>query len=155
MIGSLPCLTRKRTAPSARNHLRRVGFDREDNELNEGFKPEWHHISPLKILKDKYDEFLIDFSSAQMLCCRSQFFGGTGLSYTHRCSAVLIQKVVAMLAEIFMVRSEAKVTVGGRNFPSSTSRFIPFSPRTQFTFKQPDLKGEETPNEEQYVKVVR
>jgi hypothetical protein len=26
----------------------------------------------------------------------------------HRCSAVLIQKVVAMLAEIFMVRAEAK-----------------------------------------------
>jgi hypothetical protein len=38
----------------------RVGFDREDNELNEGFKPEWHHIFPRKILKDKYDESRID-----------------------------------------------------------------------------------------------
>jgi hypothetical protein len=38
----------------------RIGFDREDNELNEGFKPEWHHIFPRKILKDKYDESLID-----------------------------------------------------------------------------------------------
>ena len=38
----------------------------------------------------------------------SQFFGGTGLPYEHRCLAVLIQKVVAMLAEIFMVRSEAE-----------------------------------------------
>lgn len=38
----------------------RVGFDREDNELNEGFKPEWHHIFPRKILKDKYDESRVD-----------------------------------------------------------------------------------------------
>jgi hypothetical protein len=38
----------------------RVGFDREDNELNEGFKPEWHHVFPRKILKDKYDESRID-----------------------------------------------------------------------------------------------
>jgi hypothetical protein len=22
----------------------RIGFDKEDNEINEGFKPEWHHI---------------------------------------------------------------------------------------------------------------
>jgi hypothetical protein len=38
----------------------RIGFDREDNELNDGFKPEWHHIFPRKILKDKYDESRID-----------------------------------------------------------------------------------------------
>jgi hypothetical protein len=38
----------------------RVGFDREDNELNEGFKSEWHHIFPRKILKDKYDESRFD-----------------------------------------------------------------------------------------------
>jgi hypothetical protein len=38
----------------------RIGFDREDNELNEGFKPEWHHIFSRKILKDKYDESRID-----------------------------------------------------------------------------------------------
>jgi hypothetical protein len=38
----------------------RIGFDCEDNQLNEGFKPEWHHIFPRKILKDKYDESRID-----------------------------------------------------------------------------------------------
>ena len=38
----------------------RVGFDREDNQLNEGFKPEWHHIFPRKILKDNYDELRVD-----------------------------------------------------------------------------------------------
>ena len=38
----------------------RIGFDREDNEINEGFKPEWHHIFPRKILKDKYDESRVD-----------------------------------------------------------------------------------------------
>jgi hypothetical protein len=38
----------------------RVGFDREDNELNEGFKPEWHHIFPRKILKGNYDESQVD-----------------------------------------------------------------------------------------------
>ena len=38
----------------------RVGFDREDNELNEGFKPEWHHFFPRKVLKVKYDEGLMD-----------------------------------------------------------------------------------------------
>ena len=34
----------------------RIGFDREDNELNEGFKPEWHHFFPRKIVKDKYGD---------------------------------------------------------------------------------------------------
>ena len=24
----------------------RISFDKEDNEINEGFKPEWHHIFP-------------------------------------------------------------------------------------------------------------
>jgi hypothetical protein len=38
----------------------RVGFDREDNELNEGFKPEWHHIFPRKILRELFDESLVD-----------------------------------------------------------------------------------------------
>ncbi len=38
----------------------RVGFDREDNQLNEGFKPEWHHIFPRKVLRDRFDETLID-----------------------------------------------------------------------------------------------
>jgi len=38
----------------------RIGFDREDNELNEGFKPEWHHVFPRKVVKGKYDESMID-----------------------------------------------------------------------------------------------
>jgi hypothetical protein len=29
----------------------RVGFDRDDNQLNEGFKPEWHHFFPKKVLR--------------------------------------------------------------------------------------------------------
>jgi len=38
----------------------RIGFDREDNQLNEGFKPEWHHVFPRKVLKGKFDETKID-----------------------------------------------------------------------------------------------
>lgn len=38
----------------------RIGFDREDNELNEGFKPEWHHIFPRKIVKDSFDGGLVN-----------------------------------------------------------------------------------------------
>lgn len=38
----------------------RLGFDREDNELNEGFKPEWHHFFPRKVLKGNFDDSLID-----------------------------------------------------------------------------------------------
>jgi hypothetical protein len=91
----------------------------------------------------------------QLLCCRSQFFGGTGLPYEHGCSAVLIQKVVAMLAEIFMVRSEAKARLVEEILPSSTSSFIPLIPRTQFIFKETGLKGEEAPNQERPVGVVR
>lgn len=38
----------------------RVGFDREDNQLNEGFKPEWHHIFPRKVVRASFDEELVD-----------------------------------------------------------------------------------------------
>lgn len=38
----------------------RIGFDKEDNELNEGFKPEWHHVFPRKLLKGVVDESLVD-----------------------------------------------------------------------------------------------
>lgn len=31
----------------------RIGFDKNDNEINQGFKPEWHHIFPRKIVKDE------------------------------------------------------------------------------------------------------
>ena len=63
--------------------------------------------------------------------------------------------VVAMLAEIFMVRSEAKARLVEDILPSSTSAFIPFSPSGQFVFKETGLKGDEAPKEEQPVKVVR
>ncbi len=38
----------------------RIGFDKEDNEINEGFKPEWHHVFPRKILRDSFDTSLVD-----------------------------------------------------------------------------------------------
>jgi len=33
----------------------RIGFDRADNQLNEGFKPEWHHFFPRALLRSQYD----------------------------------------------------------------------------------------------------
>ena len=59
-----------------------------------------------------------------------------------------------MLAEVFMVRSEAKARLAEEVLPSSTSRSIPFSPSSQFVFKQPDLKGEEGPSEKPPVGAV-
>jgi hypothetical protein len=38
----------------------RIGFDRVDNELNEGFKPEWHHVFPRKVLRGRVDDTMID-----------------------------------------------------------------------------------------------
>ena len=90
-----------------------------------------------------------------MLCCGSQFFGGTGLAYERGCLAVLIQRVVAMLAEIFMVRSEAEARLVEEALPSSTSRFIPFSPSCQFVFKETDAKGGETSDKDGPVTEVR
>jgi hypothetical protein len=63
--------------------------------------------------------------------------------------------VVAMLAEIFMVRSEAKARLVDEVLPSSTSRFIPFSPRSPFVLKETVPKGTETLSEERPVRVVR
>ena len=60
-----------------------------------------------------------------------------------------------MLAEIFMVRSEAKARLVEDVLPSSTSCFIPFSPRTQFTFKNTDPKVADAPREEPPVGVFR
>jgi hypothetical protein len=40
-----------------------------------------------------------------------------------------------MLAEIFMVRLEAAARALRETVPSSTSRFLPFAPNSQFTFK--------------------
>jgi len=44
--------------------------------------------------------------------------------------------VVAMLAEIFMVRLEAAARVPEEMAPSSNTRFVPFTRNTQLTFKQ-------------------
>jgi hypothetical protein len=33
----------------------KIGYDRSENQLNEGFKPEWHHFFPKKLLKDRFD----------------------------------------------------------------------------------------------------
>jgi hypothetical protein len=41
-----------------------------------------------------------------------------------------------MLAEIFMVRLEAAARALKETVPSSTSRFTPFAPNSQVTFKQ-------------------
>jgi hypothetical protein len=38
----------------------RIGFDKEDSEINEGFKPEWHHVFPRKVVKDSFDSSLVD-----------------------------------------------------------------------------------------------
>jgi hypothetical protein len=60
-----------------------------------------------------------------------------------------------MLAEIFMVRSEAKERLVEEVLPSSTSQFVPFNPRSQFVFKETDPKGAEAPSEEPPVRVFR
>lgn len=39
----------------------KIGYDLSDNQLNEGFKPEWHHFFPRKYLKDhNIDENKLD-----------------------------------------------------------------------------------------------
>ena len=38
----------------------RIGYDRTDNEINQGFKPEWHHFFPKKILRDRFEESKIN-----------------------------------------------------------------------------------------------
>lgn len=38
----------------------RIGFDREDNEINEGFKPEWHHVFPRKLLRGSFEDSAVD-----------------------------------------------------------------------------------------------
>ena len=60
-----------------------------------------------------------------------------------------------MLAEIFMVRSEAEARLVDEVLPSSTSRFIPFSPRSHFVFKETDAKGGESSDKDGPVTEVR
>jgi hypothetical protein len=64
-------------------------------------------------------------------------------------------KVVAMPAEIFMVRLEAEARLLEEVLPSSRSRFIPYTPRSQFAFKQLADKDAEAPSEKRDDKGVR
>lgn len=50
----------KNEAKDWENQEVRLGFDRKENKLNEGFKPEWHHFFPKKILREKYDDAKIN-----------------------------------------------------------------------------------------------
>ena len=57
--------------------------------------------------------------------------------------ACLDPRVVAMLAEIFMVRLEAAVRPVQEKLPSSVSPFVPFSPSAQLTFKRNEDRAPE------------
>jgi hypothetical protein len=59
-----------------------------------------------------------------------------------------------MLSEIFMVRREAKARLVEDVLPSSTCSFIPFSPRTQFTFNNTVPKVAKAPQEESPVATI-
>jgi hypothetical protein len=63
--------------------------------------------------------------------------------------------VVAMLAEIFMLQSEAKARLVEEVLPSSASHFIPFRPSSKFVFRETEFKGEQARSEERPVGVVR
>jgi len=41
----------------------KIGYDRSESQLNEGFKPEWHHFFPKKVLK----EYNVDESKINLL----------------------------------------------------------------------------------------
>jgi hypothetical protein len=60
-----------------------------------------------------------------------------------------------MLAEIFMMRLEVEGRLVQEVLPSSTSGFIPFSPKSEVVFKETDLKGERTTNPEWPVRLIR
>jgi hypothetical protein len=60
-----------------------------------------------------------------------------------------------MLAEIFMVKSEAEARLVGEVLPTSRSAFIPLIPCSQFVFKEADAKGAEAPSEDRPATVAR
>jgi hypothetical protein len=64
-------------------------------------------------------------------------------------------KVVAMLAEIFMLRLEAEKRLAQDVQPSSASRQILFSPKSEFAFKETNREGGDAPSEEPPVRLVR
>jgi hypothetical protein len=57
-------------------------------------------------------------------------------------------RVVTMLAEIFMVRLEAAARALQEAAVSSNSRFVAFSPHSQFTFKESRDRVSEAVREE-------
>ena len=94
-------------------------------------------------------------SLAARNCCAAHHSFPDGQVYRIHIAVRLDPKmVVAMLAEIFMVRSGAQARLVEEVLPSSTSRFIPFSPRSQFVFKETVPKGAEALSEERPVRVV-
>jgi hypothetical protein len=64
-------------------------------------------------------------------------------------------RVVAMLAEIFMMRLEAEARLVQEVLPSSASGFIPFNPESQVVFKEADLKGDEAAKQDWPVRLIR
>ena len=64
------------------------------------------------------------------------------------------QKAVAMLAGIFMMRLEAAARGLKETVSSSTSRFVPFNPNRQFTFKQRPDRSLEAVREERPLRIV-
>jgi hypothetical protein len=60
-----------------------------------------------------------------------------------------------MLAEIFMVKSEAEARTVDEALPSSKSPFVPLSPCSQFVFRELDPKGKEASSEDRPATVVR
>ena len=57
-----------------------------------------------------------------------------------------------MLAEIFMVRSEAEARLMEEVLPSSKSSFVPLCPRSEFTFEETHRTGAQAASEERPVK---
>jgi hypothetical protein len=90
-----------------------------------------------------------------MLCCPTPFFRRDRHSVSTALFGRLIQKVVAMLAEIFMLRLEAQARLVEEVLPSSASPFIRFSPRNLFVLKQTDVRGEQVTSEEPPVGVAQ
>jgi hypothetical protein len=64
-------------------------------------------------------------------------------------------RVVAMLAEIFMLRLEAERRLAQDILPSSASRRIPFSPKSQFALEGANQNREEVATEEPAVRLFR
>ena len=58
-----------------------------------------------------------------------------------------LNKVVAMLAEIFMVRLEAAARLQHQTVLLSSSSFVPFIPNNQFLFKDRTARPADRPRE--------